>query len=106
MNTLSQYMVKLRHVHLIVAKHVLRYLKGALDYGLRYDADCEFGLVGYTDSNWVGSVTYRKSTSGSCFSLGSVVIAWRSRKQTSVALSTTESKYIAVCSTISEAVWF
>ena len=46
-NTLSQYMVELRHVHLIAAKHVLRYLKGTSDYGLQYVADCDFGLVGY-----------------------------------------------------------
>ena len=41
-NTLSQYMVEPRHVHLIAAKHVLRYLKGTNDYGLRSVADCEF----------------------------------------------------------------
>ena len=52
-NTLSQYMVKPRRVHLIATKHVLRHLKGTIDYGLRYVADCEFGLVGYTDSDWV-----------------------------------------------------
>ena len=56
-NTLSQYMVEPRHVHLIAAKHVLRYLKGMIDYGLRYVADYEFGLVGYTGSDWAGSVT-------------------------------------------------
>jgi protein associated with RNAse G/E len=44
-NTLSQYMVDPRQVHLIATKHVLRYLKGTIDYGLRYVADCEFGLV-------------------------------------------------------------
>ena len=79
-NTLSQYMVDSRHVHLIAAKHVLRYLKGTIDYGLRYVLDCEFGLVGYTDSDWAGSVTDWKSTSGCCFSLGSIVIAWGSKK--------------------------
>ena len=104
-NTLNQYMVEPRHVHLIVAKHVLRYLKGTIDYGLRYVADYEFELVGYTDSDWAGSVTDRKSTSGCCFSLGSTVIARRSRKQTSVALSTTEAEYTAACSTSNEAVW-
>ena len=79
-NTLSQYMVELRHVHLIAAKHVLRYPKGTIDYGLRYVANYEFRLVGYTDSDWAGSVIDRKSTSGCCFSLGSAVIAWRNRK--------------------------
>ena len=39
-NTLSQYMVNPKHVHLIGAKHVMRYLKGTLDYGLRYTSSC------------------------------------------------------------------
>ena len=82
---------------------MLRYLKGTIDYVLRYVADYEFRLVGYTNSDWAGSVTDRKSTSGCCSSLGSVVIAWRSRKQTSVALSTTEAEYIVACSASSEA---
>ena len=98
-------MVEPRHVHLIVAKHVLRYLNGTIDYVLQYVADCEFRLVGYTDSDWVGFVTDRKSTSGCCFNLGSAMISWLSRKQTNVALSTTEVEYIAACSTCSEVVW-
>ena len=43
-NTLSQY-IEARHVHLIAAKYVLRYLKCTIDYGLRYVADRKFGLV-------------------------------------------------------------
>ena len=38
-NTLSQFLMDPRHVHLIVAKHILRYLKGTVDYGLKYDAN-------------------------------------------------------------------
>jgi hypothetical protein len=94
-NTLSQYMVDKRQIHLIVTKHVLRYLKGTIDYGLRYVADCEFKFVGYTDLDWVGSVIAWKRIIGCCFSLGSAVIAWRSRKQTSVVLSTIEREYIS-----------
>jgi hypothetical protein len=104
-NTLSQYMVEPRHVHLIAAKHVMRYLKGTIEYGIKYDADCEFRLQGYSDSDWAGSVTDRKSTSGCCFSLGSGMISWFSRKQTSVALSTTEAEYMAACLACTEAVW-
>ena len=84
---------------------MLRYLKGTIDYGLRYVVECEFRLVGYIDSDWAGSVTDRKSTSGCCFNLGSTVIAWCSKKQTSVALSSTEAEYIASCSTNSKVVW-
>ena len=38
-NKLSQYMVEPRHVHLVAAKHVMRYLKGTLDCGLTYTTD-------------------------------------------------------------------
>ena len=47
----------------------------------------------------------RKSTFGCCFSLGSAVISWFSRKQTSIALSSTEAEYIAACMATREAVW-
>ena len=74
-NTLSQYMVNPRHIHLVGEKHVMRYLKGTLDYGLKYASDGEIILQGFTYSYWVGSVEDRKSTSGCCFSLGSDMIS-------------------------------
>ena len=43
-NTLSQFLVEPRRVHLVVAKHVMRYLKGTMDYGLSYDGDHDFTL--------------------------------------------------------------
>jgi hypothetical protein len=63
-STLSQFLVEPRHVHLVVAKHVMKYLKGTLDCGLNYDGDHDFTLSGYTDSDWAGSVSDRKLTSG------------------------------------------
>lgn len=98
-------MVESRRVHLIVAKHVLRYLRGTVDYGLRYVADYEFKLLGYTNSDWADNITDRKSTSGCCFSLGSAMISWLNSKQTTMVLSTAEAEYIAACSTCSEVVW-
>jgi hypothetical protein len=93
-NTLSQYLAEPRRVHLVAAKHVMRFLKGTLDFGLRYTGDHDFKMVGYTNSDWVGSVSDRKSTSGCCFSLGSAMTSWKSRKQSSIALSTIEAEYI------------
>jgi hypothetical protein len=104
-NTLSQFLVEPGHVHLVDAKHVMRYLKGAIDYGLIYDGGHDFTLSGYTDADWAGSVSDRKSTSGCCFSLGSVMILWQSKKQSSMALSTVEAEYIVVCSASCEAIW-
>ena len=63
-NTLSQFLIDLRHVHLIAAKHILRYLRGTVYYGLRYEANQKINLEGYVDSDWAGSVIDRKRTSG------------------------------------------
>ena len=49
-------------VHLMVAKHAVRYLKGIVDYGLKYKANQKFNPEGYMDSDWVGSSIDRKST--------------------------------------------
>ena len=67
MNTLSQFLVQPRWVHLVAAKHVMRYLKGTIDFGLYYDGNHDYRLYGYTDADWAGSVSDRKSTSGICF---------------------------------------
>src|SRR5271156_859681 len=104
-NTLSQYMVDPRRVHLIAAKHVMRHLKGTLEFGLCYSSDSEFRLFGFTDSDWAESTADRKSTSRCCFSLGSAMISWLSRKQSSISLSTAEAEYIAACTACCEAIW-
>jgi hypothetical protein len=103
-NNLSQFLVEPSHVHLVVAKHVMRYLKGTIDCGLSYDGDHDFTLSGCTDADWE-SVFDRKNTSGCCFSLGSTMISWQSRKQSNISLSTVEAKYIAACSASCEAIW-
>jgi hypothetical protein len=104
-NTLSQFMVETRRVHWVAAKHVLRYLCGTVDYGLVYHRGYGFRLVGYTDSDWAGCVSDRKSTSGCCFGLGSAVVSWFSRKQKSMALSSIEDEYMAASQASCEALW-
>ena len=105
MNTLSQYLTDPRSVHLTAAKHILRFLKGTVDYGLKYNVNQKINLEGYVDLDWAGSAIDRKSTSGCCFSMGSCVISWFSRKQSYVSLSTAEAEYVAACSASCEAVW-
>ena len=68
-----------KNVHLIAAKHILRYLKGTVDYGLKYEASQNINLENYVDSDFVGSAIDRKRTSRCCFSMGSGVISWFSR---------------------------
>ena len=98
-------MCELRQIHLVAAKHILRYLHGTVGYGLRYSSNADLELHGYTDSDWAGCVTDSKSTSGCCFSLGSAMISCCSRKQSFVALSIAEAEYIAACVAAREAMW-
>jgi hypothetical protein len=94
MNTLSQFMVEPRQENWVARKHGLRYLRGTMEYGLRYLGDGEVKLQGYIDSDWAGSAADRKSTLRCCFSLGSTVISWFSKKKTSMALSSAEPEYM------------
>ena len=90
----------------MVAKHALRYMKGTIDYGLKYEANHNINLEGYVDSDWIGSTSDRKSTLGCCFSMGVGVISWCSRKQSCMELSTAEEKYVSTCSAIWEVICF
>ena len=104
---LSQHMVNPGTDHWSGVKRVLRYVKGTLDYGLRFEAspDDSFALHGYSDADWAGCNETRKSMSGQVFKMGNCTISWRSRKQSIVALSTTEAEYVAMCEAAQEAVW-
>ena len=105
MKNLTQFLTNPRHVLQIVAKHILRYLKGTVDYGLKYEVHHNINMEFYVDSDWVRSAIYMKSTSGCFFSMGLGVISWFSRKKSYMALSTAEAEYVAACSTSCEAVW-
>ena len=77
--------------------------RGTIDYGLKYNVNQKINLEVYVDSDWAGSAIDRKSTSRCCFSMGSGLISWFSRKQSCVALSTAEAEYVATCSASCEA---
>jgi hypothetical protein len=104
-SALSRFMSELRHRHWIAAKHVLRYLRGSIVYGLRYISNGGVLLHGYADSDRAGSSLDRKSTYGYCFSLGSTMISWSRKKQGSIAQSTAEAEYIATSNASREVVW-
>ena len=82
---LSRYMTSPSEVHFGVAKRVLRYLKGTLDFGIWFESTGYLKLVGYCDSDWAGCVDDSKSTSSYVFSLGSEIFSWNSKKQEVVA---------------------
>ncbi|KAL0300076.1 UNVERIFIED_CONTAM: Retrovirus-related Pol polyprotein from transposon RE2 [Sesamum calycinum] len=92
-------------VHYAAAKRILRYLRGTKDFGIWYKSTNDAKLVGYTDSDWAGSVDDMKSTSGYTFSLGSGIFTWASKKQATVAQSSAEAEYIAAAATSNHAIW-
>jgi hypothetical protein len=75
-------MVESQRVHdYIVAKHVLQYLRGIVEYRLLYEHSGGVRLVVFTDVNWDGGAEDRKSTLGFCFSIGLGIISWFNKKQ-------------------------
>ena len=103
---LSQYMSRPSKEHWIGVKRVMRYLKGTLMYGLKFYAhEEEPELFGYSDADWAGDVDTQRSTSGYVFQIGSSTISWSSKKQATVAKSSTEAEYVALSSATQEAVW-
>ena len=83
---------------------VLKYLRFTRNHGLHYTRYPAV-LEGYTDANWISDMKDSKSTSGYVFTLGGAVVSWKSSKQTCIARSTMESKFIALDKCGEEAEW-
>ena len=73
-------MVDPQRVHWTAAKHILRYIRGTVGYGLVYECKESVQLAGFTDADWAGCVEDWKSTSGFVFSIRSRVVSWFRRK--------------------------
>ena len=73
-------------------KKIIKYVGGTCDYGLFYSKESNLFLVGFSDSDWAGNVDDRKSTTSGCFYVGANLVAWMSKKQNYVSLSTTKAK--------------
>ncbi|XP_042038299.1 secreted RxLR effector protein 161-like [Salvia splendens] len=103
---LSRYMANPGPVHWEALKWLLRYLKHTTEYELCY-SKCNEGvsLTGFVDSNYANDRDKRKSTTSYVFTICRFCISWKSQLQHIVALSTTESEYIALTEAMKEIVW-
>jgi len=86
-------------------KRIFKYLQGTQNYGLWYPRDTDLTLHAYIDADWAGSVDDRKSTSGGAFFMGSRLVPWFSKKQSSIALCTAEAEYVATASCCTQLLW-
>jgi hypothetical protein len=94
-----------RECHLVVVKRILRYLVATPCFRIWYPKGSTFDLIGYSDSDYAGCKIDRKSTSRMCQFLGRSLVSWSSKKQTSVALSTTEVEYVAIGQCCTQLLW-
>ena len=101
----ARFQANPKESHLKAIKRIFKYLSGTISLGLFFPITNTFDLVGYSDADYAGSQTDRKSTSGVCNFLGQSLVCWQSKKQTSVALSTTEGEYLAAGSCCAQILW-
>ncbi|TFY52997.1 hypothetical protein EVJ58_g9696 [Rhodofomes roseus] len=113
--SLSQYNSRPNEDHWKAAKHVRRYLKGTQDFAITYGGSSDdlnvkafyrnFRLEGYSDADWGANPDDRRLISGYAFLVGNGIVAWSSKKQTMVALSTMEAEYMAISYATRHAIW-
>jgi hypothetical protein len=91
--------------HWAAVKRIIRYLKGSINYGLFIQPSSLLTIHTYADSDWVGCSDDRRSTTSYLVYLGSNLLSWSSKKQTTVARSSTEAEYRSLAMVTAEVVW-
>ena len=106
MGLVSRYMEKPTELHMMTVKRVLRYLRGTTELGICYQKRGRSdGLIAYSDSDYAGDLDDRRSTSGYVFMMSSGAVAWSSKKQAIVTLSTIEAEFISAAACACQAIW-
>jgi len=94
-----------RTSHLQAAIHILKYLKNAPGLGLFYPVHNSHRLQAFSDFDWASCNTTRKSVTGYCIFYGSCLISWKSKKQSTISRSSTETEYRALATVACELQW-
>lgn len=94
-----------RSTHYDAAIRILRYLQGSASQGILLPSNSTLSLKGFTDSDWAGCPTTRRSTTGYFTMLGNSPISWKSKKQPTVSRSSAEAEYRAMANLASELQW-
>ncbi|GJT13485.1 retrovirus-related pol polyprotein from transposon TNT 1-94 [Tanacetum coccineum] len=101
----ARYQAKPTEKHLHVVKRIFKYLRGTVNRGLWYPKDSSIALTAYADADHAGCQDTRRSTSGSMQLLGDRLVSWSSKRQKSVAISSTEAEYIALSGCCAQVLW-
>ncbi|KAK5794891.1 hypothetical protein PVK06_036141 [Gossypium arboreum] len=101
----SQFMHSPMEEHEEAVFRILRYLKSSPGKGFFFKKSEQRGIEAYTDADWAGSITDKRSTSGYCTFVWGNLVTWRSKKQTVVARSSAEAEFRSMAQGICEMVW-
>ena len=101
----AKYCERHGKMHWIAAKRILKYLKTTADYSIQFDGKSKGELIGFADASWASDVDIRRSTTGYVFFLNGSVVSWKSKRQPTVATSSTEAEYMALYSATQEVIW-
>jgi hypothetical protein len=102
-NFLARKMSEPSQQDYLLAKRILRYLKGTADLKLTFDKKNK--VVGYSDASYAEDKNDRKSTGGYVFNMNGGAISWKSQKQKIVTLSSCEAEYVTLSEAAKEAMW-
>ncbi|GJW11697.1 ribonuclease H-like domain-containing protein [Tanacetum coccineum] len=98
------YMHDPREPHFSALKRILHYVRGTLDYGLQLFSSTT-DLVAYSDADWAGCPTTRRSTFEYCVFLGNNLLSWSSKRQPTLSRSSAEAEYRGVANAVAETCW-
>nr|GEY86925.1 ribonuclease H-like domain-containing protein [Tanacetum cinerariifolium] len=99
------YMHDLREPHFSALKRVLRYVHGTLEYGLQLFSSSTTDLVAYSNVDWAGCPTTRRSTFSYCVFLGNNLLFWSVKRQPTLSRSSAEAEYHGVANAVAETCW-